>query len=138
MSVMGFGDPTGSVRAQSDESHCYEVLKKHGFHWVKECHENAIMPRIGAVEHYLTRLTTGAQPAYQLSPNCQILREGFNGGYRRKENEEIDKNNPYSHVHDSLQYGCLYSLWRRNKAALNALPRKRNRTPTQAATTAGY
>jgi hypothetical protein len=139
MSVVGYGDPTGSVRAQSDESDCYQVLKKHNFHWIKECHTNATMPRIGAVEYYLTRLVDGAQPAFQLSPNCQMLREGFNGGYRRKEDGEIDKKNPYSHCHDSLQYLSLYTLWKHNRAAANSLPTKRNRTPQhQPASSAGY
>ena len=138
MSIVGYGDPTGNVRAQTDESTCYDVLRKHGFFWIKECYTNASMPRIAAVEHYLTRNATSAQPAFQLSPNCQILREGFNGGYRRKDDGTIDKQNMYTHCHDSLQYASLYTLWKHNRAAANALPTKRNRTNHVPASSAGY
>ncbi len=138
MSIVGYGDPTGSTRVPTDESDCYKVLKAHNFHWIKECYTNATMPRIAAVEYYLTRLIDGAQPAYQLSPNCQTIREGFNGGYRRKDDGEIDKKNPYSHLHDGLQYACLYTLWKHNRAAANALPTKRNRTNHVPASSAGY
>jgi len=137
MSVVGYGDPTGRVRASTDETTCYDVLNKHGFHWVKECHTNAPLARIGAVEHYLTRLVDNGQPGFLLSPNCQMLREGFNGGYRRKDDGTIDKG-PYSHGADAIQYLALYTLWKHNRAAANALPTKRNRTNHVPASSAGY
>jgi len=137
MSVVGYGDPTGRVRSSTDETTCYDVLKKHNFHWVKECHTNAPLARIGAVEHYLTRLVDNGQPGFLLSPNCQMLREGFNGGYRRKDDGTIDKG-PYSHGHDACQYLSLYTLWKHNRAAANALPTKRKRTNHLPASSAGY
>jgi hypothetical protein len=137
MSVVGYGDPTGKVRSSTDETTCYDSLKKHNFHWVKECHTNAPLARIGAVEYYLTRLVDNGQPGFLLSPNCQMLREGFNGGYRRKDDGTIDKGS-YSHLHDGLQYSCLYTLWKHNRAAANALPTKRNRTNHVPASSAGY
>jgi hypothetical protein len=138
LSVIGYGDPTGKVRSSTDETTCYDSLKKHGFHWVKECHTNAPMARIGAVEHYLTRLVDNAQPGFILSPNCQMLREGFNGGYRRKDDGSLDKG-PHSHVHDAQGYASLYTLWKHNRAAANNLPTKQNRTPQHVpASSAGY
>lgn len=95
MTLYGFGDPTGNVRAQSDESTCYQVLKENHYHWIKPANTNSEMARIGAVEHFLTKMVDG-EPAFQISPKCQFLRKGFNGGYRRKDNGEIDKNQ-FSH-----------------------------------------
>jgi hypothetical protein len=62
-----------------------------------------------AVDEFLCKLVDG-QPAFILSPNCTMLRKGFNGGYRRKkvpgmeEYYDEPEKNVYSHYHDALQY----------------------------------
>ena len=88
MGIFGYGDPTGNTRAQTNESTCYDVLQANNIYFVKPAHTNAIMPRIGAVENYLVRLVD-AEPAFELSPSCILLRKGFNGGYRYKDDQPV-------------------------------------------------
>ncbi len=74
---------------------------------------NAPSARWEAVRGPLTRMT-GDGPGFLLDPNCYVLREGFNAGYRYKRvqgvedryHEEAEKNR-YSHPHDALQYVML-------------------------------
>ncbi len=136
MHIMGFGDPTGNVRAQSNESTCYQVLKDNNYYWIKQCYTNAEMARINAVEYFLTRLVDG-EPAILISPKCKMLIKGFNGGYRRKDNGEIDKN-MFSHPHDALQYLCLFAMWKHNKPLVNIKNKKALLRQPLPATSAGY
>ena len=72
---------------------------------------NNIVPRLESVREPLKRLVDG-KPAFNLDKSCNVLRKGFNGGYKYKtvtysgETKlalEPDKNQ-YSHPHDALQY----------------------------------
>jgi hypothetical protein len=115
--LQGAGDPTGNKRADTDETSCYDVLtsKKYKLDIVP-ARTNALLPRVNAVESFLRRLVDGS-PAIIISPTCKILRQGFNGGYRRKRikgtqdmyGDEPDKNE-YSHIHDALQYACMFIM----------------------------
>jgi hypothetical protein len=136
MGVFGYGDPTGNVRVQTNESTCYKSLHDANLFYVKPCSTNALMPRINAVEHYLGKLTDNAEPAFQLSPNCTILRKGFNGGYRYKENGDIDKN-AYSHPMDALEYLCCY-LADKIRVVRNTSRLKTARKTYEPASMAGY
>jgi hypothetical protein len=135
MTLMGYGDPTGNVRAQTDEQTCYKVLKDNHYHWIRPATTNSEIARIDAVESFLTRLIDG-EPAFQLSPKCQFLRKGFNGGYRRNDNGEIVKNQ-FSHCHDALQYLCLYAIWK-YKRGENMKAKKAAKKTYRVATGAGY
>jgi hypothetical protein len=110
--LVGQGDPSGNVRGQTDEKTCYQVLRKEGYKNVIPAQSNGLLSRHMAVESYLGKLIDG-QPGFILSPNCAMLRKGFNGGYRRKkipgleEYYDIPDKNMYSHYHDALQYLCM-------------------------------
>ena len=110
--IVGQGDPSGNVRSQTDEKTCYQVLKDYGYKNVQPARTNGLISRHMAVEGFLGKLVDG-QPGLVLSPNCGMLRKGFNGGYRRKkipgldEYYEIPDKNVYSHYHDALQYLCM-------------------------------
>ena len=82
MNVMGFGDPSGTSRAPTDESTCFEVLQSPevGLRNVVPAPTNAILPRVAAVENFLNRMYAG-EPSFILSPNCHYLRKAMNGGY---------------------------------------------------------
>ena len=107
MSVMGFGDPAGTSRAQTDEKTCFEILHSPeiGLSNIFDASTNAITARVGAVETFLNKLTLG-EPGFVLSPNCRYLRKGMNGGYHydkdprgnAEEYKEIPSKNFYSHV----------------------------------------
>ena len=116
MQVMGSGDPTGSSRSPTDETTCFEILwsKEIGLNNVIPAETNSLVARVEAVSHYLNKLVDG-MPGIVISPNCQILRKGFNGGYRRKrvpgaENSfsQNPEKNYWSHLQDALQYLCMF------------------------------
>jgi hypothetical protein len=75
---------------------------------------NATM-RIEAVRFYL-ELMSGGEPAFQLHPDCKVLRKGFNGGYRYRRIQvvgderfmSVPDKNKFSHPHDALQYLMLH------------------------------
>ncbi len=112
---VGMGDPTGNVRSPTDESTCYGVLTKRGFTNVRPASTNAIVPRLEAVNHFLSRNIGGGQPALLISPQCSKLREAMSGGYcykvvAGKNDEYTDEpsKNGFSHIADSLEALCLY------------------------------
>jgi hypothetical protein len=80
--VLGYGDPAGNVRSQTDESTCFDILHGAdiGLINVNEAPTNALVPRINAVEKFLNKMTKG-EPGFLLSPNCTFLRKALNGGY---------------------------------------------------------
>ena len=80
--------------------------------------DNSIVPRLSAVNFYLTKLIDG-QPGFLLHPRCSVLRKGFLGRYRfervqvsgsDERYKEIPKKNVWSHGQDALQNICLGSL----------------------------
>jgi hypothetical protein len=145
MRVAGFGDPSGTSRMPTDESTCFEVLHSGeiGLNEVIPAPTNAIIPRIGAVEHFLNKMYAG-EPGFILSPNCSSLRKALNGGYHyEKEPKSLGENykpmpvkNFSSHISDALQMLCLYIVdkedsdrrWKR----FAARGRSRMRLPAEA------
>ena len=117
MNVMGFGDPSGTSRAPTDESTCFEVLQgpEVGLRNVVPAPTNAILPRVAAVENFLNRMYAG-EPSFILSPNCHYLRKAMNGGYHyekdpRSLGEEykiMPAKNFSSHISDALEYLCMF------------------------------
>ena len=113
---VGMGDPTGIARSPTDESTCYGVLKNRGFHNVHPAPTNALVPRLGAVNRFLSANVEGGNPSFLISPQCSKLREAMAGGYCYKgvagKNDEYkdepDKDNGYSHIADALEAMCLY------------------------------
>jgi hypothetical protein len=117
MNVMGYGDPSGTSRAPTDESTCFDILhsKDIGLTNVIPAETNAIMPRVGAVETYLNKMYKG-EPGFILSPNVHHLRKAMNGGYHYEkepkalggEYKPMPAKNFSSHIADSLEMLCLY------------------------------
>jgi len=117
MNVMGFGDPSGTSRAPTDESTCFEVLHSPevGLRNIEPAPTNAILPRVGAVESFLNKMYKG-EPGFLLSPTCHFLRKAMNGGYHyAKEAKSLGEEykmmpvkNFSSHVADALEELCLY------------------------------
>ncbi len=104
-------DPATSQRAQTDESSVRRVLEEELGVRVYPARSNTLADRLGAVEHYLCRLTD-AGPALLLDPSCTTLARGFKSGYRYPVNNkgqqgDSPEKNSYSHVHDACQYMCM-------------------------------
>ena len=105
-----FGDPSGAFRKDSDADTSFQILKDEGL-FARPAPTNNIVPRLESVREPLKRLYQG-KPAFSLDKSCNVLRKGFNGGYKYKTVSysgetrlamEPDKNQ-YSHPHDALQY----------------------------------
>lgn len=113
-------DPSSVSRSDIDET----------MTWVKEASQilgvdfrpaptNEFGARREAVAGFLTRTIAGGQPAFQLSPKCKTLRNGFTGKYHLARIEvtgqERYRDEPvkdmYSHPHDGLQYLALPLDW---------------------------
>lgn len=117
--IMGFGDPAGNTRSQTDESTCFDVLHSAeiGLVNIVPAETNALVPRLNAVEKFLNKMVHG-EPGFILSPNCRYLRKALNGGYHYPleksyrggvpETKPMPMKNFSSHIADALEYLCLY------------------------------
>ena len=122
MSFAAVGDPAGMARKDTDEKTCFMELAEEGFACVPAS-TNSFAGRREAVAKYLTRLS-GGKPAFLLDPRCDLLRRGFNGRYQFKRLQvvgeeryrDIQDKNDASHLHDALQYACLYTQTMGNAA----------------------
>jgi hypothetical protein len=103
------GDPAGKNR-EGNEKTCEEYVIDAGFEY-EPAKTNAPIARIEAVSYFLNR-----RDGFEMDLSCQMIRKGFAGGYHYKRvqvlgderfKEEPDKN-MYSHIHDALQYACLF------------------------------
>ncbi len=108
-----YGDPAGDIRAQTDETTPYEILRAAGIIAFPTTSNDPAL-RIESVENCLTRFIDG-QVGFLMDPECKMLRKGFRGGYHYKRmqvtgearyDDKPDKNK-FSHVHDALQYMLL-------------------------------
>jgi len=150
MKIVGYGDPSGRSRMQTDESTCYEVLgsREIGLYGIEPAYTNAIVPRIGSVETFLNRMNRG-EPSFVLSPNCHYLRKAMNGAYHyEKEPKSLgDEFKPEpvknfaSNIADSLEYLCLFisekeTRDRRNKDRMSKMKAQSAHRP--ASTLVGY
>lgn len=117
LNVMGFGDPSGTSRAPTDESTCFDILHSTeiGLGNIVEAPTNAITPRVGAVEFFLNKMYAG-EPGFIVSPNCHFIRKAMNGAYHYDkdpkgsgdEYKPMPVKNFASHISDALEYLCLY------------------------------
>jgi hypothetical protein len=111
--ILCIGDPAGAQRAQTDERSCFQEIKETGLE-IRPAQTNAWLPRRDSVAWFLSKLSDG-KPAFVLDPCCQVLRKGFNGGYKYRRIQVIGEEryteepakNKFSHPHDALQYAAL-------------------------------
>lgn len=113
------GDPAGDTPSESTETSCFEIVRGKGINIIGG-NQNPDT-RIESVDLALRTLTDDGFPMFVLHPRCEVLRQGFMGGYQFKQlltrdsmgdwrfGDKPDKNR-YSHPHDALQYGCAEVL----------------------------
>jgi len=122
------GDPAGVRRQDTDERSCFDELRILGFP-ATPAHSNGFLARFNAVDQFLVKLVDG-KPAFQLSPDCSVLRRAFLGEYKLKKHRGINDTfsespdkNAYSHPMDALQYAAMIT----DRAA----NMEKTRTPSQ-------
>ena len=129
MGLQVFCDPAGTARSESDKTvTCIKMLALNGIR-AEPTYTNDWITRRESVVRFLTSTRDG-EPGFQLSPNCKVLRKGFNGGYKydriQISGEERFKDkaskNSYSHPHDGLQYMCLGSTSPKEASQSSARP----------------
>lgn len=122
--VLFFADPAGMAKEQGDEMTVIQRMNAAGIPTLPcPLPSNGFVARREAVADLL-RETRDGKPSLLVSPRCKVLRKGFNGGYCYAPvrgvaggvddlyTDRPDKHNPFSHVHDALQYavyGMLHS-----------------------------
>jgi hypothetical protein len=114
LAVQGWADPSAAYGAdkKAGELSWIEIVAAQTGIRIRPAPTNAPIPRWEAVRVPLTRLIDG-EPAFLLSSECPVLREGFNALYRFRKiqgdaeryDEQAEKNDT-SHPHDALQYWC--------------------------------
>lgn len=109
--VIGWADPAGEQRAQTDERTPFDILNGIGLH-LSPGPTNDFTIRREAVAMNLTRLTMKGRPGLVVHPKARTLRKAMQGAYcyarvqvrgdaRYKDKPE---KNSYSHIADGLQY----------------------------------
>lgn len=110
-------DPAGVQRSQVDSmDSCAEELARQGLAG-EPARTNDFEPRRRAVIDRLSFLS-GGEPGYLVDPSCEVLIQGFNGGYQFEviqkvgdggqiKYKETPSKNIFSHIHDANQYLCL-------------------------------
>jgi hypothetical protein len=106
-------DPSAMWEGKTAEGKaCADVMREYDMLPIAAS-TNDPQKRIDAVIELLMRLCSDGKPALQISPNCQMLIRGFEGGYHYPEKmtqaKRMDRpvKNLFSHIHDALQYVAL-------------------------------
>lgn len=112
-----YGDPSGGDPKETSDDTAIKIFRKNGLRILPAHTSNTLTIRWEAVEAVLGRnndLNTG--PGLLIDPICKTLVTAMSGGYQFKRmrvsgsarySEVPDKDNPYSHIADALQYMLL-------------------------------
>lgn len=107
-------DPAVWQKSQLNEKSVADIIKAAGLTLPRPrgpAMGNRIEPRLRAVETLLNRQIDGEAAFLVDKDRCPVAVSGFEHGYRYKrkrdgQHEETPEKNSYSHLHDSIQYGC--------------------------------
>lgn len=109
-SIVACGDPAGKNRSRIDKRSDFDLLRTNNIR-AFACDTNDIVTRLAAVNWFLSR-----DGGFVVSPHLTHLREAMAGGYVFKEAKnaqgavlDTPLKNAYSHIADSLQYGCWFA-----------------------------
>jgi hypothetical protein len=109
------GDPAGSQRGQATDQTAFDVMRQNGIQVMPAMAGLRFQARIETVDAILARMVGGFS-GLLVDPSCQMLINGFGGGYKwrtvqgRDGLQTIEEavKNKYSHPMDALQY--LFAL----------------------------
>jgi hypothetical protein len=114
MNVMVTGDPSGNYGNEANEMTCETILRENGFNYMPAVTNKPSARIESVVKHLITNVE--GKPGFQIDPSCTMLREGFASGYHYRKIKtasgikfaDAPDKNEFSHIHDALQYACLY------------------------------
>ena len=104
------GDPAGDIRAQTDETTPFQILRSRGIP-ASPAGTNDFVKRRESVAFYLNRMVDGT-PGLLIHPQCKYLRKGMSGGYHYRRVQvagdaryrDVPDKTIYSHVCEAGQY----------------------------------
>jgi hypothetical protein len=107
------GDPAGDIRAQTDETTPFQILRANNIP-ASPASTNDFIKRREAVAFYLNRMVDGV-PGLLIHPQCRYLRKGMSGGYHYRRVQvagderyrDVPDKTIYSHVCEAGQYLML-------------------------------
>ena len=110
-----YGDPSGDIRAQTDEVTPFQILAANGIiAW--PTYTNDFIVRREAVAAALTRLDFAGNSGFVITPGAPLFRKGMAGGYKYRRmavagrtamfQDKPDKGR-YSHICEAAQYAFL-------------------------------
>lgn len=111
--IFAVGDPAVGT-SQVDMNTCVKYLGTQGLE-VVPCHTNDPATRQASVDAFLRATVTGGKAAFTLTKKTPTMRQGMAGRYcfelvanqvKATYRKVVDKNNPFSHLQDALQYIC--------------------------------
>lgn len=111
-SIVMAADPACWQKSQLNEKSVADIIKAAGLYLPKPFDvSNRIGPRLHAVESLLRQQIDGEAMFLVDKSRCPNTVSGFEHGYRykrKKDNtyEEVPEKNKFSHLADSIQYGC--------------------------------
>lgn len=125
-------DPAVWHKSQLNEKSVADIIKAAGLTIPKPrgpAMGNRIEPRLRAVENLLNRQIDGEAMFLVDKERCPTAVAGFEHGYRYKkkkdgQHEETPEKNSFSHLHDSIQYGCQLVEYGADYALLVPQPRE--------------
>ncbi|MBV5329145.1 MAG: PBSX family phage terminase large subunit [Chlorobium sp.] len=113
--IVSFRDRSSSRTIDTEERLLIDELETAGF-TVESVNSDLLGRRLEAVRWFLGQLTTG-RPAIIVSPTCDLVSDGFLGGYQFKRMIQQDGDeqrytpdpdkNKYVTPHECLQYICM-------------------------------
>jgi len=112
--IMLIADPACKQRAQTDEKTIVDIYKAEGL-TIKTAKTNLLIPRIAAVDQYLTRTIDGKGAILMCPVGAKSLIQAMRGKYRYKTStkgetaDTPEKNHPWSDIADAVQYLCLHA-----------------------------
>lgn len=132
------GDPAGDIRAQTDETTPFQILRANDIP-AQPAPTNDFIKRRESVAMYLNRMVDG-QPGLVVHPQCRYLRKGMSGGYHyrrlqvvgQERYRDVPDKTIYSHVCEAGQYLML------GAGEARTLIRRENREPRQATGLSDY
>jgi hypothetical protein len=99
-------DPSGVVRAQTDERSAVDIIRAEGLK-VIAAKTNNVSARLNAVDDFLMRQMDG-EAGFLMDARCTRLKAAMMGGYRYKQKTEAIDKNEHSHIAEALQYFALH------------------------------